>query len=59
MLTLLFFNIGFKEVHEEEKSKMVSDVFRKVASNYDIMNDLMSVGLHRLWKDKLVLQKFK
>ncbi|KMZ74763.1 Demethylmenaquinone methyltransferase [Zostera marina] len=47
-------SFGFKEVHEEEKSKMVSDVFRKVASNYDIMNDLMSVGLHRLWKDKLV-----
>ncbi|KAF6163424.1 hypothetical protein GIB67_029273, partial [Kingdonia uniflora] len=45
---------GFKEVHEEEKSKMVGNVFSNVASNYDLMNDLMSVGLHRLWKHRLV-----
>ncbi|KAK4757459.1 hypothetical protein SAY87_018760 [Trapa incisa] len=45
---------GFKEVREEEKSQMVSDVFSSVASNYDLMNDFMSVGLHRLWKDRLV-----
>ncbi|KAJ8747340.1 hypothetical protein K2173_013163 [Erythroxylum novogranatense] len=44
----------FKEVQEEEKSQMVSNVFSSVASNYDLMNDLMSVGLHRLWKDRLV-----
>lgn len=31
---------------------MVSDVFSSVASNYDLMNDLMSGGLHRLWKDR-------
>lgn len=44
---------GFKEVREEEKSKMVGNVFSSVASNYDLMNDLMSIGLHRLWKDRL------
>ncbi|KAF6137346.1 hypothetical protein GIB67_036383 [Kingdonia uniflora] len=45
---------GLKEVHEEEKSKMVGNVFSNVALNYDLMNDLMSVGLHRLWKHRLV-----
>ncbi|OIT20296.1 PREDICTED: uncharacterized protein LOC109220380 isoform X2 [Nicotiana attenuata] len=47
-------SFGIKEVPEEEKSKMVGNVFTSVASNYDLMNDLMSCGLHRLWKDKLV-----
>ncbi|XP_065850740.1 2-methoxy-6-polyprenyl-1,4-benzoquinol methylase, mitochondrial [Euphorbia lathyris] len=47
-------SFGFKEVREEEKSQMVSNVFTNVASNYDLMNDLMSGGLHRLWKDRLV-----
>lgn len=47
-------SFGFKEVPEEEKSRMVGDVFSSVASKYDIMNDIMSVGLHRLWKDRLV-----
>ncbi|KAF3942977.1 hypothetical protein CMV_030425, partial [Castanea mollissima] len=44
----------FKEVHEEEKSRLVGNVFSSVASSYDLMNDIMSVGLHRLWKDRLV-----
>lgn len=44
---------GFKQVNEEEKARMVGDVFTSVASSYDLMNDLMSVGLHRLWKDRL------
>lgn len=43
---------GFKEVREEEKSQMVGNVFSSVASNYDLMNDVMSGGLHRLWKDR-------
>ncbi|KAJ8461033.1 hypothetical protein OPV22_033959 [Ensete ventricosum] len=47
-------SFGFKEVREEEKSKLVGNVFSSVASNYDLMNDLMSIGLHRLWKDRLV-----
>ena len=37
-----------------EKQARVDDVFHKVASRYDLMNDLMSVGLHRFWKDTLV-----
>ncbi|PIA36862.1 hypothetical protein AQUCO_03200081v1 [Aquilegia coerulea] len=47
-------SFGFKEVPEEEKSKLVGNVFSSVASNYDLMNDLMSGGLHRLWKDRFV-----
>lgn len=47
-------SFGFKEVREEEKSQMVGNVFSTVAANYDLMNDLMSAGLHRLWKDRLV-----
>lgn len=47
-------SFGFKEVNEEEKSRLVGNVFSSVASNYDLMNDLMSGGLHRLWKDRLV-----
>ncbi|XP_021680591.2 2-methoxy-6-polyprenyl-1,4-benzoquinol methylase, mitochondrial isoform X2 [Hevea brasiliensis] len=47
-------SFGFKEVKEEDKSQLVSNVFSSVASNYDLMNDLMSGGLHRLWKDRLV-----
>lgn len=46
--------LGFKEVREEDKSQLVGDVFTKVASNYDLMNDLMSGGLHRLWKERFV-----
>lgn len=45
---------GFKRVRAEEKTGMVQDVFASVAGNYDVMNDLMSGGLHRLWKDHLV-----
>ncbi|XP_024531053.1 2-methoxy-6-polyprenyl-1,4-benzoquinol methylase, mitochondrial isoform X2 [Selaginella moellendorffii] len=53
-------NFGFREVPEDEKAGMVGAVFSSVASNYDLMNDIMSGGLHRLWKDRLVseLQPF-
>lgn len=47
-------SFGFKEIPEEEKSRLVSNVFSSVASNYDLMNDVMSSGLHRLWKNRLV-----
>ncbi|XP_073225864.1 2-methoxy-6-polyprenyl-1,4-benzoquinol methylase, mitochondrial isoform X2 [Cicer arietinum] len=47
-------SFGFKQVHEEEKARLVGDVFTSVAANYDTMNDLMSAGLHRLWKERLV-----
>lgn len=43
-------HFGFETVPEEEKAKRVAGVFTSVASKYDVMNDLMSVGLHRLWK---------
>ncbi len=43
-------HFGFQTVPEEEKAKRVAGVFTSVASKYDIMNDLMSIGLHRIWK---------
>lgn len=45
---------GFKRVSAEEKTGLVQNVFASVAGNYDLMNDLMSGGLHRLWKNHLV-----
>lgn len=48
------FDFGFKRVSAFEKTKRVADVFSSVASSYDLMNDLMSGGLHRLWKKTLV-----
>src|SRR5262245_59830030 len=45
---------GDADVEASEKQTMVNEVFAKVASKYDQMNDLMSFGLHRLWKDDLV-----
>jgi demethylmenaquinone methyltransferase/2-methoxy-6-polyprenyl-1,4-benzoquinol methylase len=43
-------HFGFKTVDEQEKARHVKSVFDSVAPNYDIMNDLMSGGMHRLWK---------
>jgi len=43
-------HFGFETVAIEEKAGKVADVFHSVASNYDLMNDLMSFGIHRLWK---------
>jgi demethylmenaquinone methyltransferase/2-methoxy-6-polyprenyl-1,4-benzoquinol methylase len=43
-------DFGFKQVLKEEKQALVGQVFSSVASKYDIMNDLMSFGIHRLWK---------
>jgi demethylmenaquinone methyltransferase/2-methoxy-6-polyprenyl-1,4-benzoquinol methylase len=43
-------DFGFQKVPEDEKAGKVAGVFRSVANRYDIMNDLMSAGLHRLWK---------
>lgn len=45
---------GFTDVRAGEKQPLVNEVFRKVAGRYDLMNDLMSAGMHRLWKDALV-----
>jgi demethylmenaquinone methyltransferase / 2-methoxy-6-polyprenyl-1,4-benzoquinol methylase len=43
-------HFGYRNVPTEDKSSLVADVFRSVAPKYDLMNDLMSFGLHRLWK---------
>jgi demethylmenaquinone methyltransferase/2-methoxy-6-polyprenyl-1,4-benzoquinol methylase len=43
-------DFGFEKVPSQEKSRRVSSVFSSVAENYDLMNDLMSFGVHRLWK---------
>jgi demethylmenaquinone methyltransferase/2-methoxy-6-polyprenyl-1,4-benzoquinol methylase len=43
-------HFGFERVPEEDKAKRVGRVFDSVAERYDVMNDLMSLGLHRLWK---------
>lgn len=47
-------NFGFTPVSKAEKTERVQDVFSDVASYYDIMNDVMSFGLHRLWKDSAI-----
>ena len=47
-------DFGFKHVNSQEKASMVADIFHSVADKYDIMNDLMSLGLHRLWKQSLI-----
>jgi len=47
-------HFGFQTVAEGDKAGMVHGVFTRVASRYDIMNDLMSGGVHRLWKDAMM-----
>ncbi|HEX4893140.1 MAG TPA: bifunctional demethylmenaquinone methyltransferase/2-methoxy-6-polyprenyl-1,4-benzoquinol methylase UbiE [Hyphomicrobiaceae bacterium] len=47
-------SFGFRTVEEGQRQGLVNEVFARVAERYDLMNDLMSGGLHRLWKDDLV-----
>ena len=47
-------SFGFKPVAPEAKQGLVNEVFARVAPRYDLMNDLMSGGLHRLWKDDVI-----
>lgn len=49
-------DFGFTEVPVEEKVSRVADVFHSVAGKYDLMNDLMSAGIHRLWKKVTIEQ---
>ena len=43
-------HFGFKTVAKEEKQQLVANVFHSVAGKYDLMNDLLSFGIHRVWK---------
>src|SRR5437588_981906 len=47
-------HFGFRDVPVAEKQMLVNDVFHSVAQRYDLMNDLMSAGLHRAWKDVMI-----
>jgi demethylmenaquinone methyltransferase/2-methoxy-6-polyprenyl-1,4-benzoquinol methylase len=47
-------SFGYRDVPEAEKEGLVREVFSSVAQKYDLMNDLMSAGVHRLWKDAMV-----
>src|SRR3990167_8167248 len=47
-------SFGFRSVDKEDRQSLVNSVFSNVASSYDVMNDLMSVGIHRCWKDYFV-----
>ena len=47
-------HFGFKEVNKKDKAKMVHNVFSSVASKYDVMNDVMSFGIHRVWKNNMM-----
>ena len=47
-------HFGFKTILSSDKASLVHDVFTNVASKYDLMNDVMSLGIHRLWKDALM-----
>jgi len=51
-------NFGYQEVPESEKARKVEGVFTSVAARYDLMNDLMSAGLHRLWKRFTIDQSY-
>jgi len=47
-------NFGYKKVNSKEKTKLVQKVFSDVAQNYDLMNEIMSLGTHKLWKKKFI-----
>ena len=47
-------DFGFKTVNYDDKEKLVAEVFNKIADKYDLMNDLMSFGIQRCWKDTFI-----
>ncbi|MSP33309.1 MAG: bifunctional demethylmenaquinone methyltransferase/2-methoxy-6-polyprenyl-1,4-benzoquinol methylase UbiE [Rickettsiales bacterium] len=49
-------DFGFKRVNRDEKEHLVKGIFSNVAKKYDLMNDLMSAGVHRLWKNKMIAE---
>ena len=48
-------HFGFREVSEPTKTELVKNVFNSVVDQYDFMNDLMSFGLHRIWKNFAIM----
>ncbi len=48
-------NFGSRKINKEEKPQLVSKIFSSVSNKYDLMNDAMSFGLHRLWKERMYL----
>ena len=47
-------NFGYEKINDKEHSSKVRDVFNKVANKYDLMNDVMSLGMQRLWKKAFI-----
>ena len=47
-------HFGFETINEKEKAGRVQGVFNSVSSKYDVMNDVMSLGVHRIWKDMMM-----
>ncbi len=47
-------HFGFKQVNREQKADLVKEIFSNVAKKYDLMNDLMSGGVHRIWKNQMI-----
>lgn len=47
-------DFGFQDINSDQKPKLVRDLFGRVADSYDLMNDLMSMGMHRVWKAKFL-----
>ena len=47
-------HFGFETILKKDKAEKVQGVFSSVASKYDVMNDLMSLGIHRVWKDAMM-----
>ena len=54
MIKNLSQQFGNKKINKSQKTDLVQDVFTNVANKYDLMNDIMSFGTHRIWKKKLV-----
>ena len=45
---------GYKEIDQKDKPSKVNQIFTSVSNRYDLMNDIMSLGLHRLWKKQFL-----
>jgi hypothetical protein len=47
-------HFGFQDISTEQKQPLINEVFHSVATKYDLMNDAMSIGIHRYWKNQFV-----